>query len=230
MDIIPVIDIFNNKVVTAIQGKRDSYQPIDLKLYNTTDPLEIIDILNQKFKPSIIYIADLNGILYKKINISMYDQIFKNNSKTKFWIDFGKTESKKFKKYYNLEKVFCSEVSKGFDLSSNKNEYKICSLDYQKNILGNVTLSKQRRYLPKKIILMDLSQVGSSKNISFNLARKFLKYKKKYDIYIAGGIKSTFDLNKAKSLGIKGALISSVLNKEKITKLFITKEKTNLKK
>ena len=70
MDIIPVIDIFNNKVVTAIQGKRDSYQPIDLKLYNTTDPLEIIDILNQRFKPSIIYIADLNGILYKKIHFN----------------------------------------------------------------------------------------------------------------------------------------------------------------
>ena len=47
MDIIPVIDIFNGKVVTAIQGKRDSYQPVDLKLYNTIDPIEIINILIQ---------------------------------------------------------------------------------------------------------------------------------------------------------------------------------------
>lgn len=229
MDIIPVIDIFNGKVVTAIQGKRDSYQPVDLKLYNTIDPLEIIDILSQRFKPSIIYIADLNGILHKNINFLMYDKIFKNNSKTKFWVDFGKTNTKELKKYQNLEKVFCSETSKGFDLSSNKNNCQICSLDYQRNVLGNMTLSKQKRYLPKKIILMDLSQVGSSKNMSFNLVRKFLKYKKRHDIYIAGGIKNTFDINKAKNLGVKGALISSLLNKKTITKLFITKEKTNLK-
>ena len=44
MDIIPVIDIFNGNVVTAIQGKRDSYHPVDLKLYNTIDPIEIINI------------------------------------------------------------------------------------------------------------------------------------------------------------------------------------------
>ena len=81
MDIIPVIDIFNGKVVTAIQGKRDSYQPVDLKLYNTIDPIEIINILIKRFKPSIIYIADLNGILYKDINTSMYDFIVRNNPK-----------------------------------------------------------------------------------------------------------------------------------------------------
>ena len=216
MDIIPVIDIFNGKVVTAIQGKRDSYQPVDLKLYNTIDPIEIINILIKRFKPSIIYIADLNGILYKNINLSR--------------VDFGKTDIHKLQKYQNLDKVFCSETSKGFDLSSNKNNYKICSLDYQNNILGNVTLSKQKRYLPKKIILMDLSQVGSTKNMSFSLVRKYLKLKNKYDIYIAGGLKSTLDLNRAKFLGIKGVLATSIFIKQRIPKLYITKEKTNLKK
>ena len=105
MDIIPVIDIFNGKVVTAIQGKRDSYQPVDLKLYNTIDPIEIINILIQRFKPSIIYIADLNGILYKDINTSMYDFIVRNNPKIKFWVDFGKTDIHKLQRYQNLDKV-----------------------------------------------------------------------------------------------------------------------------
>ena len=230
MDIIPVIDIFNGKVVTAIQGKRDSYQPVDLKLYNTIDPIEIINILIKRFKPSIIYIADLNGILYKNINLSMYDFIIRNNPKIKFWVDFGKTDIHKLQKYQNLDRVFCSETSKGFDLSSNKNNCKICSLDYRGNILGNVTLRKQKRYLPKKIILMDLSQVGSTKNMSFSLVRKYLKFKDKHDIYIAGGLKSTLDLNRAKFLGIKGVLATSIFIKQRIPKLYITKEKTNLKK
>ena len=174
--------------------------------------------------------AGLYGILYKDINASMYDFIVRNNPKIKFWVDFGKTDIHKLQKYQNLDKVFCSETSKEFDLSSNKNNCKICSLDYQSNILGNVTLSKQKRYLPKKIILMDLSQVGSTKNMSFSLVRKYLKLKNKHDIYIAGGLKSTLDLNRAKFLGIKGVLATSIFIKQRIPKLYITKEKTNLKK
>ena len=77
---------------------------------------------------------------------------------------------------------------------------------------------------------MDLSQVGSTKNMSFSLVRKYLKLKKKYDIYIAGGLKSTLDLNRAKFLGVKGVLATSKIIKQRIPKLYITKEKTNLKK
>jgi len=43
-------------------------------------------------------------------------------------------------------------------------------------------------------------------------------------------IKSTLDLNRAKFLGIKGVLATSIFIKQRIPKLYITKEKTNLKK
>ena len=230
MDIIPVIDIFNDKVVTAIQGKRDSYKPIDLKLYNTIDPIEIINILIKKFKPKIIYLADLGGILHSRINYSLYEHILKNNQKVNFWIDAGKSNLSRFNNLNNFIDVFCSETSKGFDLNSRKNYHKVCSFDYNHKIIGNNFLVKQKKYLPKKIIIMDLNQVGSNKYLNFKILRRYIRFQKKYEFYIAGGVKSTFDIKRAESLGAKGVLVSTLLHKSKIAKLFITKEKTNLKR
>ena len=60
MDIIPVIDILNNQVVRAIKGDRDNYQSINHKLYNSTDPRDIIDQIVKRYSPKILYIADLD--------------------------------------------------------------------------------------------------------------------------------------------------------------------------
>ena len=62
MDIIPVLDIINNKVVKAIKGDRSKYASIDSKLYNSIEPIEIINQLSKRYSPHIIYIADLDAI------------------------------------------------------------------------------------------------------------------------------------------------------------------------
>ena len=106
----------------------------------------------------------------------------------------------------------------------------MCSFDYNHKIIGNNFLVKQKKYLPKKIIIMDLNQVGSNKYLNFKILRRYIRFQKKYEFYIAGGVKSTFDIKRAESLGAKGVLVSTLLHKSKIAKLFITKEKTNLKR
>ena len=72
---------------------------------------------------------------------------------------------------------------------------------------------------------MDLDQVGSSGYANFKMLKKFLRYSSKYELYIAGGIKTTLDLHKAKSLGAKGVLVSSILKKDGLPKLLIQKRK-----
>ena len=42
------------------------------------------------------------------------------------------------------------------------------------------------------------------------------------------GIKKVLDIKKAKKIGAKGVLVSSILHQNKLTKLFIQKEKTSL--
>jgi uncharacterized protein related to proFAR isomerase len=74
---------------------------------------------------------------------------------------------------------------------------------------------------------MDLLQVGSANNLNYKIAKKIIKNDKK-DYYIAGGIKKVLDIRKAKQIGAKGVLVSSILHSSKLTRLFIQKEKTSL--
>ena len=74
---------------------------------------------------------------------------------------------------------------------------------------------------------MDLLQVGSENKLNYKIAKKFIKDDKK-DYYIAGGIKKILDIKKAKQIGAKGVLVSSILHQSKLTKIFIQKEKAGL--
>tara|TARA_B100000609_G_scaffold38919_1_gene29494 strand:+ start:1706 stop:2392 length:687 start_codon:yes stop_codon:yes gene_type:complete len=228
MEIIPVLDIYKNKVVTAIQGKRHEYKPINTKLYNSTDPLDIINSIKEKFKPEIIYIADLDAIIDNKASHKLLNSIIEKNPSIIFWVDSGLKIINLKRRYVNYNPIFCSEKSTGFDIKNIPSNKFVCSLDYNKKIMGNTILPKLHRYLPKKIILMDLSQVGSNEFLNFKILKKYSRYQKKYDLYVAGGIKNTLDIQRAKKLGVKGALVSSILYKQKLPKLFITKEKTSL--
>ena len=73
---------------------------------------------------------------------------------------------------------------------------------------------------------MDLLQVGSKNNINYKLAKRFIR-KNNHTYYIAGGIKSIFDIKRAKYFGASGVLISTMIHQNKITKNMIQKEKTS---
>ena len=228
MDIIPVIDILNNQVVRAIRGDRGNYQSISHKLYNSTDPRDIIDQIVKRYSPKILYIADLDAIIHNTIDPKIYNDILSSFPKTKFWIDSGLKEIKLKKKYRNYYPVFCSEKSKGYEFSSNKFNNCVCSFDFMGKYIGEKPIYRQQKASPSKIILMDLLQVGSKNNINYKLARRFIRNNNQ-DYYIAGGVKSILDIKRAKHFGASGVLVSTMIHQNKITKYMIQKEKTSSK-
>ena len=227
MDIIPVLDILDNKVVKAIKGDRANYKPVSSKLYNSTEPVEIIKQLSKRYSPHIIYIADLDAISANNVNHTLFNKILNMFPKIVFWIDTGINNIKLIKKFKNYVPIFCSEKSKGFDLVSNQNSDYIFSLDIDSGFLGTKPIHKHKRYLPKKIIIMDFLQIGSENKFNHKNAIKFIRNDKR-DYYIAGGIKNILDIKKAKQIGAKGVLVNSILHNSKLNKLFIQKEKTSL--
>ena len=101
MDIIPVIDILNNHVVTAIKGNRDDYQKINTKLYNSTEPIKIINQIINIYSPKIIYIADLDAIMTNQVNHLILGEILRKFPKVDFWIDSGLNSINLQKSYKN---------------------------------------------------------------------------------------------------------------------------------
>ena len=75
--IIPVIDILDSKAVHAIKGERAKYKPLKSNLINSSDPIEIIKVLKQKFNFREFYIADLDAIIKYSPNLEILSTILK---------------------------------------------------------------------------------------------------------------------------------------------------------
>ena len=223
MDIIPVIDILDSQVVTALKGDRNTYKKINPKLYNTTEPVEIIRHLIDIYSPKTIYIADLDAIMFNKVNHNLLIQILKKFSKVNFWIDSGLNKIKLDKNYNNYIPIFCCEKAKDFELSSEKFKNHICSIDYKNGIIGPKSIYRCIKTHPKKVIIMDLSRVGTKLKPNFHVIKKFITKKYKTEYYVAGGIRSMLDIKFVKNLGASGVLVSSLLSMNKLRKFSFLK-------
>jgi phosphoribosylformimino-5-aminoimidazole carboxamide ribotide isomerase len=61
--IIPVVDLRQGRVVQAIAGRRQAYQPIRSRLTGSIDPIEIARLLCDRTGATELYVADLDAIL-----------------------------------------------------------------------------------------------------------------------------------------------------------------------
>lgn len=60
--IIPVLDVLQGRVVHAVGGRRDQYQPVESSLDSSTDPIKVAGALLTYTGSPILYVADLDAI------------------------------------------------------------------------------------------------------------------------------------------------------------------------
>ncbi len=68
----------------------------------------------------------------------------------------------------------------------------------------------------RQIILLDLDRVGTEHGINLSLIRTILE-QTGVDLLVGGGIKSLYELEDLRSLGVSGALVATVLHNGKVT-------------
>lgn len=62
--IVPVIDVTGGRVVRAIGGRRDEYQPVESGLTNSTEPVAVARALLEASGANELYVADLDAIRF----------------------------------------------------------------------------------------------------------------------------------------------------------------------
>jgi phosphoribosylformimino-5-aminoimidazole carboxamide ribotide isomerase len=239
--IIPVLDILNSEIVHAIKGERKKYKPLKSKLFNSSDPLEILDVLSNKFQFNDFYIADLDAILYKKPNRKVLDQILKI-SEINIIIDPGIVDSNDIVYYskLNIHKLIIGletiksldEVIKGLRILGT--EKLIISIDmYKENVLTSAKdlrnrslfeiISKIKSLGIKDIILLDLYRVGQKLG---GIPPIYLEIQEIFEgnVYVGGGIKDYKDIlsyirHKFTGILVATALYDGSLEIEKVRKI-----------
>jgi len=225
MLIIPVIDLKDGLVVSAQQGQRDSYQPIQSKLCTSSDINDVLNGLLFLYSFKTIYIADLNAITYSGSNRNIIDHIVSENKHIEFWVDNGTKIGNLLNSYpANYKPVIGSENQNCESISKILSSY-ILSLDFfpKQGYKGPKELIENSAFWPQNIIIMTLDRVGNNKGTDFKKLKEFRTKFPEKNFIAAGGIQNESDLKNLEKIGINYALIASAFHSGKLTAKVITK-------
>ena len=233
MKIIPVVDILNTRVVHAVRGIRQEYQPIRSIITQSVEPVEV----SKAFKNlgfGVLYIADLDAIIECSSSFQLLSRIF-DATGLELIVDAGVTSLDR------AEKLLDSGVSKlivGTETLRNKEfvaeaikifgrERVVVSVDLRgDNVLVQsgfdgctdvmCLLWEFEAMGVSDVIILDLARVGTGEGVN----KAFLKHVLEtfnFAVYVGGGVRDIQDLVELDNLGVSGALIATALHTGRIT-------------
>ncbi|NPT40399.1 nickel transporter [Paraburkholderia sp. 1N] len=91
MQIIPVIDVLNGSAVRAVRGERSRYQPVESQLCSGSDPVDIAQALLDYSAASVLYVADLDGIMRRAPQRDTLARLAHALPGIELWLDAGFT-------------------------------------------------------------------------------------------------------------------------------------------
>ncbi len=240
--VIPVLDILNSTAVHAVKGERAEYKPLLSKLIKSTNPLEIIQLLNSKYSINEFYIADLDAIINQNPNLQLLSSILRIPG-VKIMIDPGIANTADILQYskYNINKLIIGlETIQNLQIIEKALTFLaeskiIISIDmYKGKILSKAKGLRSLSLIAivkklelsgiKELILLDLFRVGQKIG---GIPSKYLEIKDEFEgkIYVGGGIKEFKDILYLKQHRFAGVLLATALfdgtiNIEKLSKFF----------
>jgi phosphoribosylformimino-5-aminoimidazole carboxamide ribotide isomerase len=233
MKIIPVVDILNTRVVHAVRGIRQEYQPIRSIITQSVEPVEV----SKAFKNlgfGVLYVADLDAIIECSTNFQLLSRIF-DATGLELIVDAGVTSLDR------AEKLLDSGVSKlivGTETLRNKEfvaeaikifgrERVVVSVDLrgdkvlvQSGFDGCTDVMCLLREFEamgvSDVIILDLARVGTGEGVNKAFLKQVLETFN-FAVYVGGGVRDIQDLVELDNLGVSGALIATALHTGRIT-------------
>ena len=233
MKIIPVVDILNTRVVHAVRGIRQEYQPIRSIITQSVEPVEVsMAFKNLGF--GVLYVADLDAIIECSTNFQLLSRIF-DATGLELIVDAGVTSLDR------AEKLLDSGVSKliiGTETLTNKEfiaeairlfgkERVVVSVDMRgdKVLVHSgfdgctdvmCLLREFEAMGVSDVIILDLARVGTGEGVNKAFLKQVLETFN-FAVYVGGGVRDIQDLVELDNLGVSGALIATALHTGRIT-------------
>lgn len=233
MKIVPVLDILKGVAVHGIRGERAEYHPLKSVLVTSANPTDIA-LAFKSFGFNELYVADLDAILGKCTNFTLYEQI-KAETDLDLMIDAGINNIEKAEKVLEMGAsniIVGTETLKdlGFvrhAIKSFGEDRVIVSIDLKKGIVINnseAIKSMNTLLLAKmfeemgviKIIILDLARVGSERGVNLAIMREVLQ-ETNLEVLTGGGIRGINDLETLRNIGVSAALVATVLHTGKLS-------------
>jgi phosphoribosylformimino-5-aminoimidazole carboxamide ribotide isomerase len=75
MRVLPVVDLLNGVAVHGMAGKRATYRPVQSRLAQGAEPLELARAFRDQCHLTTCYVADLDAILHGRPNLRLFEQL-----------------------------------------------------------------------------------------------------------------------------------------------------------
>lgn len=238
MKMIPVLDILNQNVVHGIAGQRDAYRPIQSRLTQSSQPLDIARALRDEFDFSEFYVADLDAIQQGRLNLDLYQSLLEAGFT--FLLDCGLRDAsdseclaslpgisivagletlsaprelgKLVRQWGGQQTVFSLDLKQGIPLVSPTPENGFALIEDPMEI---AELSIQQGI--QRMILLDLAQVGTGQGTGTeSLCQTLRNRHPDLNLITGGGIRNRDDLMAQAELGADGVLIATALHDGRI--------------
>ena len=217
MQIIPIIDIKDGKVIEAVKGRRNQYREMSSRICDSDDPYT----LSQAYEMlgfTEVYIADLDGILYSKPN---YDILRKISEQTgmKVMADIGVWSLEDVLNMPRVKPVIATETFSSLNLLELPKDF-VISLDTREGVFQsamNLSLEEFMRIIAdsakmKEVLIIDLARVGAAKGPNLELCLEVADHLPGKTLMYGGGVRNMLDIHMLFEAGISNVLVGSALH------------------
>lgn len=204
------------QVVHALQGHRKSYKPLRSVLCTGADPVAVIEGLLQLCPFRTFYIADLDALMGLPAQDRAINRLTSAFQSLDFWLDRGLPVMNT----HHVTPVIGSESLSDLNLSilEQAGPEATLSLDFREGVfLGPLSLLKRHQLWPNRVILMNLSHVGSGNGPDFDGIRQLIDLRPDVHFVAAGGVRNERDLILLQTMGVSATLVASALHSGALT-------------
>jgi phosphoribosylformimino-5-aminoimidazole carboxamide ribotide isomerase len=235
VQIIPVLDLMHGTVVRGVAGQRDSYQPIQSQLTDSTSALDVATSIRDTFGLDYLYVADLDAIVFGKPNEQTIHNLTDNGFRLLLDSGIRSTSDVESVDPTRVDSIVVAlESIESVDVvTASIDEWgpqrTIFSVDLQRG-LPMTRISRWQNSEPssivdeivqcgvERLILLDLAAVGMGTGIpTLQLCQTIKARHPTTRIVTGGGVNSPEDLRAAQDAGADGVLIASALHDGHVT-------------
>ena len=240
MRLLPVIDILEGVVVRGVAGRRKEYRPLQSRWADGADPLNVAAGLRSAFGFRRFYLADLDGILFRKPNRELYRELAKADCE--LLVDHGMIGPGEVDDI--LDDGVCAAIA-GLESLSGPDDLDIIlrrhgperiifSLDLQSGVPkireGSLwpiadSLSTAERAVQcgvERMIVLDLADVGCATGGSTEtLCRTLLNRHPSLRLIAGGGVRGEDDVRRWADTGVEELLVASALHNGRLSPEFV---------
>lgn len=241
MEVIPVLDLMEGRVVHGVQGDRERYRPIQSTLTPSSEPLKVAQVLKRVTGCEACYVADLDAIQghgnHEKILRTLADR-----AGVDLWVDAAITDppsasrllqagaarvivgSETLPSLKTLRKIrdsvlpeqmlFSLDVGSGGVLST-------CATLQSLQPLAALDLLSREGL--SQVILLTLNRVGTESGPDWSILESSRATFPHLSLIAGGGVRSPDDMWRLAEMGVDGALIATALHRGSITAADIDK-------